>query len=133
MKQIGLFFLSVLILLDWVGCRQKAQSEKSFDQICDLVSGRTAREVEEILGPPDTRQKLLGDERWVWWDYTYLEGMHYTPDTRGRIVHLEITFHDPSPPEGPRLPAEQWRVSGPLAVSYALPRLAGVKETKEHL
>jgi hypothetical protein len=103
--------LALLVLLV-PGCRPSARSHRSYDEIRDLVAGRTAAEVERLLGPPDVRQSVLDDQRWVWWSYTVLDGPQYAPEVRGQLVHLEITFQKT---------ATEWRVSGPLAVSYSLP------------
>jgi outer membrane protein assembly factor BamE (lipoprotein component of BamABCDE complex) len=94
------------------GCRPSARSHRSYDEIRDLAAGRTAAEVETLLGPPDVRQAVLDDERWVWWSYTVLDGPQYAPEVRGQLVHLVITFQKT---------ADGWRVGGPLAVSYSLP------------
>jgi hypothetical protein len=102
--------------------RPAARSGRSFDQIQKLVDGKTAAEVAALLGPPDSRQDLLADdERWVWWNYTYLDGADYPPEIRGQVVHLEITFESPVLSSEPPVPREHWRVSGPLGVSYSLP------------
>lgn len=76
-------------------------------------------EVEEILGKPNAREKLpVGDWRWIWWNYTSLKGDNYPPEIRNQPVHLEIVFSSPGKAQAPD---SQWRVDGPLAVSYALP------------
>jgi hypothetical protein len=94
--------------------------EKSFDEICGMVDGKTAAEIEGLLGSPDTRQEVLvGDERWIWWSYTFLDGKDYAPEVRGQVVHLEITFRNPSPPGGPRLPYDKWRIISSYGVSYS--------------
>jgi hypothetical protein len=113
-----MMFLGIcLIVLS--SCRSGARSEKSFDEICDRVSGKTAAEVEALLGNPDAREKLpIGDWRWVWWNYTFLDGDNYPPELRGKVVHLEIMFSNPMHVD---IPDSQWRVGGPLAVSYAVP------------
>jgi hypothetical protein len=108
------------ILATLLHCRHIGRLQKSFDEIRDLVSGRTAAEVEDLLGPPDSRQPILiGDERWIWWSYTYLDGNDYAPEVRGQVVHLEITFRNPSSPGQPRLPYSQWRIASPYGVSYS--------------
>lgn len=100
----------------------RPRSEKSFDEIRDQVTDRSAAEIETLLGAPDVRQEvLLGDERWIWWDYTYLDGAGYPPEVRGRKVHLEILFERPEGAGGERPPASALRISGPLGVSYTLP------------
>jgi hypothetical protein len=111
-----------LLCLAQGACGPRARSEQSFDQIRERVSGKTAAEVKRLLGPPDkTEQLLLGDERWVWWNYTYLGGKDWAPEFRGRVVHLEITF------EGPEFASQagnsnaQWRVSEPYGVGFSIP------------
>jgi hypothetical protein len=113
------FALFLLVLASCGGAR--ARSPWSFDEIRDRVSGRSSKEVEELLGTPDLRQSiLLGDERWVWWNFTYLDGVSYPPEERGRIVHLEILFErlDSGAVKAPT--AQTLRISGPLGVSYTL-------------
>jgi hypothetical protein len=117
-----LFLIIVLLCLTQSACGPRARSEQSFDQIRERVSGKTAAEVKRLLGPPDkTEQLLLGDERWVWWNYTYLGGKDWAPEFRGRVVHLEITF------EGPEFASQagnsnaQWRVSEPYGVGFSIP------------
>jgi outer membrane protein assembly factor BamE (lipoprotein component of BamABCDE complex) len=129
MRRVALLFLLAASLLGLAACRPGAKSGRSFDQIQQLVAGKTAAEVAAILGPPSTRQALLADdERWIWWNYTYLDGANYAPEIRGQVVHLEITFESPSlvsTVQVAPVPREQWRVSGPLAVSYSLPARRG--------
>lgn len=99
-----------------------AKSTKSFDEICDLVAGKTAAEVEVLLGPPDNvYPSPLGNERWTWWNYTFLDGNSYPPEIRKRVVHLEIVFENPGLLSGQVVPASQWRVSDELSVSYQIP------------
>ena len=108
------------LLLVFAQCRHIGPAEKSFDQISAMVAGRTAEEVEELLGVPNTRQPvLLGDERWIWWNYTYLDGKDYAPQIRGRVVHLEILFKNPTPTGKQRLPYSQWHIVSPYGVSYS--------------
>jgi hypothetical protein len=129
MRRVALSLFCAASLLGLAACRPGAKSGRSFDQIQQLVAGKTAAEVAAILGPPNARQALLADdERWVWWNYTYLDGANYAPEIRGQVVHLEITFESPSlasTAEVAPVPQEQWRVSGPLAVSYSLPARKG--------
>jgi hypothetical protein len=97
-----------------------ARSNRSFDEIRDLVSGKTAAQVASLLGEPDARQNILSDEqRWVWWNYTFLDGEQYPPETRGRIVHLEITLTKQPMPAG--ITDAVWRVSSPFGVTYSWP------------
>jgi hypothetical protein len=105
-------------------CSHSAKSQKSFDEIRGLVAGKTATEVKQLLGPPDNVDKLLlGDERWVWWNYTFLEGKKWAPEMRGKVVHLEITFEGPSfEREGREVVAKaEPRVSEPYGVGYVVP------------
>lgn len=112
-----LFFVFVLLFSH---CRHVERLEKSFDQIHHLVEGKTASEVEDLLGPPDIRQEILvGDERWVWWNYTFIDGVDYAPEVRGQVVHLEITFRNPAAPGESRLPYSQWRIVSPYGISYS--------------
>jgi len=94
-----------------------ARSAKSFDEIHQQVKGRTTAEVIGLLGEPDSRQPVFGaDEKWIWWNYTFLTGDDYPPEIRGRVVHLEIVFGNAdSGGEGER------RVDGGLAVNYRMP------------
>jgi len=118
MKSANYYLLAVLLVC--AQCRHVGPVEKSFDQISVMVDGRTAAEVEDLLGPPNTRQPVLfGDERWIWWSYTYLDGKDYAPQVRGRIVNLEILFRNPTPSGKPRLPYSQWRIVSPYGVSYS--------------
>lgn len=96
------------------GCRPSAKSQRSFDQIRELVQDRTAVEVEKLLGKPDVREAVLDEQRWVWWNYTFLDGDQYAPEVRGQVVHLEILFRSSSS-------SARLRVAGPLAVSYSKP------------
>jgi hypothetical protein len=104
-----------------IACSPAARSDKSYDQIRKLVAGKTAAEVERLLGPPDSRETLLlGDERWVWWNYTFLAGEKYPPEVRGKVIHLEIVFENPFSQSG-RRPRAAWRVSQPYGVGFTLP------------
>jgi len=105
----------MLLILWTVACRPSARSSQSYDQIRELVTGRTAAEVERLLGKPDLRETVLDDQRWVWWNYTFLDGDQYAPEIRGQVVHLEITF------QAPPTPRADARVRGPLSVSYSKP------------
>lgn len=119
-RLIGLLLLSFLL----AACQHRgARSEKCFDDIRFLVQGRTAHEIESILGHPDSRQPMpLTGERWIWWNYTYLDGKNYAPEERGRVVHLEIIFEPGANRSGSAtLPASDLRVTDPISVSYVFP------------
>ena len=117
---VAAFFALLLSLL--TACNPSPRSDRSFDQIRDLVQGKTASEIEGLLGAPDSRQpSLLGDERWLWWDYTYLGGKDYRPEFRGQVVHLQITFRSPSLASAGKPSYSEWRVENPQDVSFLLP------------
>ena len=100
-------------------CAPSARSRRSFDEIQQIVTGKTAREVELLLGKPDARERLLTeDEKWTWWNYTVLDGEQYAPEVRGQIVHLEVVFAVPAGGNA-TLPQSEWRVNGPYGVSYS--------------
>jgi hypothetical protein len=105
----------------WLACGgHSIRSEQSFDEIQRLVTGKTESEVEQLLGEPDNREtRLIDDEVWTWWDYTFLDGKQYAPELRGQAVHLEITFRRPGGFEGGGLPKAAWRVLGPFAVNFS--------------
>ena len=114
--------LLALLLSLLAACNSSPRSDRSFDQIRDMVQGKTASEIEGILGAPDSRQPLLlGDERWLWWDYTYLGGKDYRPEVRGQVVHLQITFRNPSIASSSKPSYSEWRVLDPQDVSFLLP------------
>jgi hypothetical protein len=120
-KYCWIFFFCILIIGN--ACKSRPRSEKSFDEISRLVAGRSATEVEALLGRPDSRQDLaMGDKRWVWWNFTSLDGESYAPELRGKIVHLEITFSSPIGNANASLSPAQWKVSSPLSVSYVVPQ-----------
>lgn len=107
-----------ILLLSLLACRQGARSNQCFDDILRNVEGRTANEVQKILGEPDSRQQMApSGELWVWWNYTYLDGKDYPPEERGKVVHLQINF-DRLSRDGEFSPQGELRVRGPLSVSY---------------
>lgn len=117
----------LLILAVLCACgRLAARSDRSFDEIRELVSGKSAAEVAALLGKPDTQERILtDDERWIWWNYTRLDGEQYPPEERGQVVHLEITFTRPAAGSLPETAlaggSGAWRVASPLGVSYTVP------------
>jgi hypothetical protein len=111
----------MLVLLLLAGCSPAARSKKSFEEIQTLVAGKTEAEVKSLLGAPDHIEKLLfGDERWTWWNYTYL-GKEWAPEVQGKIVHLEITFAGPLISTAGADEPSGWRVSEPYGVGFILP------------
>jgi hypothetical protein len=114
-----------ILILQLVGCNSSSRSGRSFDQIRSLVQGKSAEEVMKLLGPPDSRQSfLLGDEQWIWWNYTYLGGKDYAPEVRGKTVHLQITFENPSVTGTEKPPYSKWQIVDPMSVSFLLPSAA---------
>ncbi len=122
----GIAILASLGLALPAGCGAPGpRSSDSFDTIRQRVVGRSAAEVEALLGRPDSRQRLAtGDENWTWWNYTDLRGAQYAPEVRHQIVHLEVLLacdggvgRGPGAAGGPA----RCRVDDPLAVSYSHP------------
>jgi hypothetical protein len=101
------------------------RSPYSFDQIQQRVAGKSAREIEALLGKPDTRQRLpTNDEKWIWWNYTMLDGERYAPEVRRRIVHLEIFFECRDGAGGAPVARACRAPFGPAVVSYSHPAAA---------
>jgi hypothetical protein len=121
-RRLALLSISGFLLLLLASCHSSSRSDRSFDQIRSLVQGKTAEEVLTLLGPPDSRQSFpLGDEQWIWWSYTYLGGMDYAPEVRGRTVHLQITFENPSVTGSSKPPYSKWQIVDPESVSFLMP------------
>ncbi len=106
-----------------VGCRgPRARSERSFDEIQALAHGKTADQILHLLGEPDSRQVVLdADERWIWWNYTFLDGNDCPPEMRGRVVHLEILVRNPERTQAGRRPYSEWQVDDILGITYRAP------------
>jgi len=114
--------LAAVLLAEGCARGLEARSKRSFDEIQRLVWGKTAEEVISVLGEPDSRQVVFdGDERWIWWNYTFLDGDDQPPEVRGRVVHLEIVFSNPGHSGTERSPYAQWRVDPSLGVAFRLP------------
>ena len=115
--------LPILVVALFCGPRG-AKSQKCFDDIRAMVKGKTADEVERLLGQPDSRQQMFfSAERWFWWNYTYLDGDNYPPEMRGQVVHLEIIFERTgSAKRGPKPSLSDLRAVDPLAVNYTSPQ-----------
>jgi hypothetical protein len=113
----------IVLALLIVGCSTPgSRSGKSFDEIRRLIAGKSAGEIVQVLGEPDTRQEIFNsDERWIWWNYTYLDGSDFPPEVRGHVVHLEIVFRNPAPRHEGRRPYSDWRIDEALGVSFKLP------------
>ena len=119
MSCVGIAFL--LIALS--ACQgNRARSERSFYEIETLVQGKTAEQVAQLLGEPDSRQKVFdADERWVWWNYTFLDGKDCPPEMRGRVVHLEIVVRNPERAGASGRPYSEWRVDDSFGITYRAP------------
>jgi hypothetical protein len=128
----GLILLAQLALSG--GCwERQARSARSFDQIRQLVPGKTASQVMAMLGAPDAREQVTSrEERWIWRRYTFLDGEQYAGAVRGQVVDLLIVLAGPEAPRvrlhapAPRLPATLTRrVRDAFAVSYSIALPAG--------
>jgi hypothetical protein len=121
-KTLSNLLISISLFLCLGGCHLASHSDRSFDEIRSLVQGKTATEIEALLGSPNSRKTSeLGTERWIWWNYTYLGGQDYAPEVRGRIVHLQIEFTNPSFTEAEKPPYSKWRIVDPMSVSFLMP------------
>jgi hypothetical protein len=104
----------------------RAQSDLSFDEIQALVRGKTAEQILQLLGEPDSRQVVFdADERWIWWNYTVLDGKDCPPEMRGHVVHLEIVIKNPDrnfeKTSASRRPYSEWRVDDAFGITYRAP------------
>jgi hypothetical protein len=115
------------LLITLVGCGSpRPRSQRSFDQIQALVRGKTAQQILQILGEPDTRQEVFdADERWIWWNYTFLDGKDCPPEMRGRVVHLEIVVKHPRSERVSRRPYSEWQVDDVFGITYQAPSTDG--------
>ena len=112
-----------LLLLGTLGCRgPRARSDSSFAEIQALARGKTAEQLLHLLGEPDSRQEVFdADERWIWWNYTFLDGKDCPPEMRGRVVHLEIVIRNPEHQRAGRRPYSEWRVDDAFGITYQAP------------
>jgi len=122
--------LALLLAAGSVGCHgPRARSERSFAQIESLARGKTAAQLLHLLGEPDSRQKVFGaDERWIWWNYTFLDGRDFPPELRGHVVHLEIVVKRPAGPVEVRRPYAEWQVDDAFGITYREPGPDGRSE-----
>jgi hypothetical protein len=123
----GALLAGVALLLSLAGChRPQARSERSFEEIRSLARGKTAAQVIELLGEPDSRQQVFdADERWIWWNYTFLDGQDCPPEMRGRVVHLEIVVRNPERAPGSHSPYSDWQVDDAFGITYRPPATGG--------
>jgi hypothetical protein len=121
----------VALLLIAVGCRgPRARSSCSFSEIQALVRDKTAEQILQLLGEPDSRQVVFdADERWIWWNYTFLDGKDCPPEMRGRVVHLEIVVRNPlrnaEKAHASRRPYSEWLVDDAFGITYRAPETGG--------
>jgi hypothetical protein len=118
----SIFLVIFILLIAASSCGPSRKKALSFDEIRDRIKGKTAAEALEVLGEPDSRQKmLLFSERWIWWNYTYLKGKNYPPELRGKKVHLEIIFDRSEPaPGNSNPPPSKLRATDSLQITYTL-------------
>lgn len=119
-----------LLALLWTavtGCgAPQARSNRSFDEIQALARGKTAQQVLQLLGEPDSRQQVFDSgERWIWWNYTFLDGKDCPPELRGRVVHLEIVVRDTKKRGDERRPYSDWKVEDTFGITYRAPATGG--------
>ena len=120
-----------LLLITVPGCRgPKARSGRSFSEIQTLARGKTAAQILQLLGEPDSRQVVFdADERWIWWNYTFLDGKDCPPEMRGHVVHLEILVKNPGrsieKASASRRPYSEWRVDDAFGITYRAPATDG--------
>ena len=114
----GLALLAIAV----AGCRgPRARSERSFEEIQALARGKNAEKILHLLGEPDSRLEVFdAGERWIWWNYTFLDGKDFPPEMRGRVVHLEIVVRSPRLREG-RRPYSEWQVDDACGITYQAP------------
>lgn len=128
-RLILLFGGLVVVFAVWVlagGSGPAARSARSYDEIKHLVAGKTAAQVLHLLGEPDSKQVVLdADERWIWWNFTTLEGRDYPPEIRGTVIHLEILFKNPQRGAGEMLPYTEWLIDDVFGVSFRKPASSG--------
>jgi hypothetical protein len=115
------------LLIGLLGCQgTRARSERSFYEIETLARGKTAEQILDLLGEPDSRQKVFdADERWIWWNYTFLDGKDCPPEMRGRVVHLEIVVRNPERAGASERPYSEWRVDDAFGITYRAPSAGG--------
>jgi len=126
-----LLAIAALLLLGAAGCGgTRARSNHSFGEIQTLARNKTAEQLLKLLGEPDSRQIVFdADERWIWWNYTFLDGKDCPPEMRGRVVHLEIVVKNPvrtlNGEKVSRRPYSEWRVDDAFGITYRAPSTGG--------
>ncbi len=112
-----------LVWLGLVHCADSGpRSRRSFSELSRRIQGQSAAQILELLGEPDSRRPVLdGDERWLWWNYTFLDGRDVPPELRGKVVHLDIVVVNPERGGSKRPPYSEWRIDDALGIRYRLP------------
>ncbi len=124
----GFLWASLAVwLIGAAGCgASHARSNRSFDEIQAQARGKTAQQILDLLGDPDSRQEVFdAGERWIWWNYTFLDGKDCPPEMRGRVVHLEIVVRDPEKVSVDRRPYSEWQVDDAFGITYRAPSTDG--------
>jgi hypothetical protein len=127
-SKIGVLLASLALLaMGAAACRgPRARSDRSFDEIQALARGKNAEQILHLLGEPDSRQEVFdAGERWIWWNYTFLDGKDCPPEMRGRVVHLEIVVRNPRHQRPGRRPYAEWRVDDAFGITYQAPSTGG--------
>jgi hypothetical protein len=127
-SRIGVLLAGLaLLLIGTGGCRgPRARSDRSFAEIQALARSKTAQQILQLLGEPDSRQEVFdAGERWIWWNYTFLDGKDCPPEMRGRVVHLEIVVRNPDRRHASRRPYSEWQVDGAFGITYQAPGNGG--------
>ena len=127
-SRIGVLLASLaLLLIGTGGCRgPRARSDRSFDEIQALARGKTAQQILQLLGEPDSRQEVFdAGERWIWWNYTFLDGKDCPPEMRGWVVHLEIVVRNPGHGRAGRRAYSEWQVDDAFGITYQAPANGG--------
>ncbi len=127
-SKIGILLASLALLqIGAAGCRApQARSNRSFDEIQALARGKSGQQILQLFGEPDSRQEVFdAGERWIWWNYTFLDGKDCPPEMRGRVVHLEIVVRDPGKVLTDQRPYSEWQVDDAFGFSYRAPATDG--------
>lgn len=127
-SRIGVLLASLALLLIGTGACSgpRARSDRSFNEIQALARGKSAEQILQLLGEPDSRQEVFdAGERWIWWNYTFLDGKDCPPEMRGRVVHLEIVVRNPERKRPVRRtirrPYSEWQVDDAFGITYQAP------------
>ena len=122
MRQFSFLVCLFGLVMAVPACRERPVSRYSLDELRAKVADKTRSEVLDQLGNPDSCEPPTdGAEPCFWSNYTFLSGNQYTPEFRGQVVHLKITFENPAGPGDKTTSHDRWRVRGPLSVGPVTP------------